>query len=105
MCETVCTRGAVAVAVEQYLTATRMCCRRTDFARLGWVPGLICLAWFAAAGVYSGFLYQVYMQKLSSTSAPIFVLRQSCTQLHAQHATLTSRPYCSCPLCTTRPLP
>jgi hypothetical protein len=30
-----------------------------DFARLGWVPGLICLVWFAAAGVYSGLLYQV----------------------------------------------
>lgn len=30
-----------------------------DFARLGWLPGLICLLWFAAAGTYSGLLYQV----------------------------------------------
>lgn len=29
-----------------------------DFARLGWLPGLACLIWFAAADVYAGTIYQ-----------------------------------------------
>eukprot|EP00878_Enallax_costatus_P026336 GHUV01028263.1.p1 GENE.GHUV01028263.1~~GHUV01028263.1.p1 ORF type:complete len:174 (+),score=23.62 GHUV01028263.1:448-969(+) len=29
-----------------------------DFARLGWIPALACLIWFAVADVYAGTVYQ-----------------------------------------------
>eukprot|EP00879_Flechtneria_rotunda_P020170 GHRR01021211.1.p1 GENE.GHRR01021211.1~~GHRR01021211.1.p1 ORF type:complete len:184 (+),score=39.00 GHRR01021211.1:394-945(+) len=29
-----------------------------DFARLGWIPALLCFAWFALSSIYSGWLYQ-----------------------------------------------
>lgn len=29
-----------------------------DFARLGWIPALACLVWFAVADIYAGIIYQ-----------------------------------------------
>lgn len=29
-----------------------------DFARLGWIPALACLVWFAVADIYAGVIYQ-----------------------------------------------
>lgn len=37
-----------------------------DFARLGWIPALACLAWFAAADVYAGTVYQRLSIKIPS---------------------------------------